>query len=89
MEHADKKNKCDGRFINTIQMKAKYLFHAFSILIDRKENEPLTWHRIFELAIEKVMKIALTLDHFNILKSLRWATSSQCNMNWAILALSM
>ena len=42
MEHADKKNKCDVRFINAIQMKAKYLFHAFSILIDRKENEPLT-----------------------------------------------
>ena len=56
MEHADKKNKCDVRFINAIQMKAKYLFHAFSILIDKKENEPLTWHRICELAIEKVMK---------------------------------
>ena len=35
------------------------------------------------------IKITLTLDHFNILKSLRWATSSQCNMNWAILALSI
>ena len=34
MEDNDAKNKCGVRFINEIKTKAKYIYHALTILLD-------------------------------------------------------
>ena len=54
MEDGDAENKCGVRFINEIKMKSKYLFHAFSMLFDRKDTERLTQENICGIAIKKV-----------------------------------
>ena len=40
MEDGDKENKCGERFVCEVRNKAKYLFHALTILLEKKEVEP-------------------------------------------------
>ena len=55
MEDKDEHQKCEPRFIYSIQTKAKYLLHALTILLESKEEKPfLTWQNCCELAISKI-----------------------------------
>ena len=57
MEDEDRENKCGERFVYEIRNKCKYLFHALTILLEKKEDEPLlSWQSICDLAAKKVKK---------------------------------
>ena len=55
IEDQDEHGKCGVKFITNIKMKAKYLYHALAILLDKKETDPsLSWQSICGLAVDKV-----------------------------------
>ena len=57
IEDEDVNGKCGVRFIENIKIKAKYLYHALAILLNKKEADSLlTWESICGLAVEKVKK---------------------------------
>ena len=55
MEDNDENNKCGVRFVHNIKMKCKFVFHALTIFLERKEiDHSLTWKGACKKAVEKI-----------------------------------
>ena len=55
MKDEDMNEKCGVRFIEGIKNKSKYIYHALSLLFEKREdNSDLSWQAICELAVYKI-----------------------------------
>ena len=55
MEDNDENNKCGVRFVHNIKMKCKFVFHALTVFLERKEiDHSLTWKGACKKAVEKI-----------------------------------
>ena len=84
MEDGDKENKCGERFVCEVRNKAKYLFHALTILLEKKEDEStLSWQQICDLAAEKVKEFEGAGVHAsNSNKTTHWWVGGRTIMRW-------